>query len=178
MVLTALSTSGLLSHKRPSAFALFARRRPRRPTPVPWTAKRGDLRRGMLRGMPPLQLEATAQRTDRLLSWLAAVANRSTSRRHRSRWDCPHRCSGPVGHGTGREGRLGGRWAGGRGADACFCPTGGHLVLVVLCAVYVQRANGGVLVAMQPGRSVPLAPSPAPVTHLAGGRARARGSPP
>ena len=130
----------------------------------------------MLRGMPPLQLETTAQCTERLLEWLASVANRSTSRRHRSRWAHPHQCSGPVGHGTGREGRLGGRWAAGRGADACFCPTGGHLVLVVLCSV--QRANGGVLVAMQPDRSVPLAPSPAPVTHLAGGRARARGSPP
>ena len=42
----------------------------------------------------------------------------------------------------------------------------------------VQRAEEGVLVAKQPDRSVPLAPSPAPVTHLAGGRARARGSPP
>ena len=30
--------------------------------------------------MPILQLEATAQRTDRLLKWLAAVANRSWDR--------------------------------------------------------------------------------------------------
>ena len=60
------------------------------------------------------------------------------------------RGSGQVGHGAGREGRLGGRWAGGRGVDSCFCRAGGHLVLVL--TEVVQRAEEGVLVAKQPDR--------------------------